>query len=140
MKITNFELVNIVNALNSYTQKRLPQMISYAITKNLLTLNNDMVAYNKSLDKVIKDYEKYAIKNKDGEPVLMASGLPDVDEQYKESYVADINELLGIEIDVDLYTINEETFAYDDGDKYDALTPMEIVQLQSILCSEKGGD
>ena len=102
MKITNFELVNIVNALNSYTQKRLPQMISYAITKNLLTLNNDMVAYNKSLDKVIKDYEKYAIKNKDGEPVLMASGLPDVDEQHKESYVADINELLGIEIDVDL--------------------------------------
>ena len=53
-----------------------------------------------------------------------------------------VNDLLNIEFDIDLFTISEECFNYDDTiGKYDVLSPSEIMFLQSFLCkTEKESD
>lgn len=135
MKTDNGTLVTIINILNKCGQKKLPQKISYAITKNIINLDADYQCYTKSIQKIISDYEKYTIKDKDGNDVISDVGLPVVDDEHMADYISEVNELLGIEIDVDIYTIDESLFDYDDA-KYDVLTAREILQLQNILCKK----
>ena len=33
-----------------------------------------------------------------------------------------------------MHTINEDLFDYEDADKYDALTPVQISELIGVLC------
>ena len=57
MKVTNMKLLTYVNILNKYADKKLPQKISYAITKNLMGLDTDFKCYSKELNKVLSHYE-----------------------------------------------------------------------------------
>ena len=66
-------------------------------------------------------------------------------EQLKEMLEKSTNQSkykLNIEFDIDLFTISEECFNYDDTiGKYDVLSPSEIMFLQSFLCkTEKESD
>lgn len=133
MKITNGTLINMINVLNKCGQKKLPQKISYAITKNTINLSGDYECYSKSIQKIISDYKDYIIKDENGKQKVSDIGLPIVDDAHMADYISEINELLKIEIDVNLYTIDDSVFDYDDS-KYDALTAREMLQLQTILC------
>lgn len=133
MKITNGTLINMINVLNKCGQKKFPQKISYAITKNIINLSVDYECYSKSIQKIISDYKDYIVKDENGKQKVSDIGLPIVDDSHMADYVAEINELLKIEIDVNLYTIDDSVFDYDDS-KYDALTAREMLQLQTILC------
>ena len=64
--------------------------------------------------------------------------LMNIGVDFQVKYTSEINELLNIEIDVYLYSISVDCFEYDDADnKYDILTPMEIMNLQRIICSKE---
>ena len=137
MKIKNGTLINMINVLNTCGKKKLPQKISYAITKNIINLSGNYECYSKSIQKIVSDYGDYILKDDDGKQMVNNVGLPMVDDSHMADYISEINELLGIEIDVNLYTIDDSVFDYDDS-KYDVLTAQEILQLQTILCKSDG--
>lgn len=137
MKIKNIELLSMMQVLNKYSTKKLPQKISYLIVKNALNIQGDVDCYTKMLNKIIETYKDFIIKNDKGEYIYTATGIPQVDDEHMSNYIAEINELLNIEVEIKLSTVDDiSIFDYSD-DKYDILTPREIMQLQSILCNKE---
>lgn len=135
MKYTNYQLINIYNSLDSFSSKKFPQKISYAITKNIFRLQSDVECYDKELSKLFEKYSDKAIKDNDGNPIRNQLGLPVIEPEYSNDFNNELNELLNIEVDVDLYTIDDSLFDYDDKDGlYDALSASDLVKLQRILC------
>lgn len=134
MKMKNVEIVMILNSLGSFNEKKLPQKISYAITKNNMILAKEYEVYVKELEKLNAEYNEYMIKDENGELELNPSGIPKVKSEVEEEYYGKINELLNIEIEVNIYTIDEECFDYDDiKGKYDSLSVSEQMMLRALL-------
>lgn len=136
MKIKNVDLVRIFHVLEEYSNKKLPQRISFAITKNIINLENDIQCYSKSLNKIFEKYADYTIKDDNGNITYNEQGIPLVDEDHISDYGNEIGELLDIEIDVDLYTVDISIFDYDEGNRYDSLSAVDIIKLQDILCNK----
>lgn len=134
MKMTNFTLVNLVNELEPFGDKRLPQKISYAITRNIILATKEYRIYETQLNKIMKEYSDNMIKDDDGKPKVNEIGIPEVDDSVRKEYFDKIADLLNVEIDVNIYTIDENLFDYEDSGKYDVLSPNELIKLQSILC------
>lgn len=131
MKVNNFTLVNMMNNLKRFGEKKLPQKISYAIMKNIYIINKDIEIYEKSLQKIIDSYKEYFVKDE-----TLENGLPKVDDEHMEDYITEINELLAFEVDIDLYYIDEDVFDYEDSDRYDSISAADLIQLRMIICKE----
>lgn len=140
MKVRNIDLVGIINTLKHFSNMKLPQRISFAITKNMINLAQDAECYSKSLEKIFNKYEEYFVKDENGNVKVNEQNIPIVDDEHIGSYLKEISELVNIEIDIDLYTIDESVFDYDDTDKYDSLTANDIIKLQTILCKQTEND
>ena len=135
MKMTNLTMVNVMNVLDSYSNKRLPQKISFAITKNLLKIRKEYEAYEIELKKIFDEYSDYFILDGNGNQVANNYGVPMVSADKNEEYTHKINELLDMEIDMDFYQIDLDCFDYDDRNGvYDSLSVNEIATLQSMIC------
>lgn len=135
MKITNYELIQILNTLNKYADRKLPQKISYAITKNILHLNEDNQCYTGMLEKSLNKFKEHFVKDDSGNVVMGKLGIPEVDQEVLDDYMTELNNLLAMEIDVDLYTIDESVFDYDD-DKCDLLSANDMIALSEVLCKK----
>ena len=134
MILKNKDILNRVNVLNGYCTKRLPQRISYAITRNAKIFSDEIESYNKELKKILDNYKEYYVKDDKGEPQIdKTSGLPVIMPEHSNDFMQEIMELLEIEIDVKPYFIDESLFDYDD-EKYDAMSAIDIINLQSVLC------
>lgn len=136
MKVNNINLINKRNVLNKYADKKLPQKIAYAITKNILIIEDALKAYEVNLEKIINSYEDYFIKNDNGENIELPIGIPKVDDEHVDNYIYEINQLLNIESDVDLYYIEESDFDYNESDRYDAVSAVDILSMRSVLCEK----
>lgn len=134
MKITNFVLVNIMNTLQGYGEKKLPQKISYAITRNLMKISKEYDVYDTQLKKIFEEYSEHMIKDEDGNVKTNQNGIPIVEASVSDEFGEQIADLLNIEIEIDLHYISQETFDYDDKGIYDAMSAQDIMVLQSILC------
>ena len=138
MKIKNIDLINAKWLLDNYATKRFPQKLSYAIMKTTLGIKDDVECYNKLLKNIIDSYNDYIIKDENDMPVYdKNTGIPMVDDEHKKAYIDEINELLDMEVEVNIHPIDISIFNYEDGDKYDVLSPREIMQLQSVLCKKE---
>ena len=134
-KVTNFAIVNMINFLESMSDKKLPQKIDYAIARNIITLSKDYEIYSKSLIRIYESYKGFAIEDEDGNIMRNDMDIPILSDEEKQKQMNDeISELLNIEIDVDMFMIDEEVFNYDDTDKYDSISAMDIINLQNIIC------
>ena len=133
MKMTNAQIINTLNAINGFTERKLPQKISYAITKNHIALESEYKVYQEALSKLIKNYEEYYIKNENGEIQFMQNGIPKIDPPHDNEFTEELAELLSVETEIDTYKISEELFDYDDP-KFDPLSPSEIEMLIKLLC------
>lgn len=136
MKMTNFTLVNMVNALQNYSDKKLPQKISFAITRNLIKISKEYDVYDTQLKKLFESYSDHMVKDDEGNIQTYDSGIPIVDDSIKAEFDEQISELLNIEIEVDMYYIDPDVFDYDDKGIYDAMSAQDIMVLQSILCKQ----
>lgn len=134
MKMTNLVMVNLMNTLQAYGTKKLPQKISFAITRNLMKISKEYEAYDSQLKKLFESYSDHIIKDEDGNNKINASGIPIVDDSVKTEFNEQIKDLLDIEIDIDIYLIDPEIFNYDDKGIYDAMSAQDIIVLQSVLC------
>ena len=136
MKITNFTMINMINILQSYSDKKLPQKISFAITRNLMKITKEYSVYDTQLKKLFESYSDHMVKDDDGNVQTYDSGIPIVDDSIKAEFDEQISELLNIEIEVDMYYIDPDVFDYDDKGIYDAMSAQDIMVLQSILCKQ----
>lgn len=141
MKLTNFNLINSIKMLNTYAEKKLPQKISYAITRNFILLKNNYEYYEKALNKLFSEYDKYITKDEDGNIVFNDTGIPIVDSSKAKEFNEEIANLLNIEIEINPYCIPEDSFDYDDDkNRYDTLSASDIMNIQSVLCCQNGSD
>lgn len=137
MKIKNIDLVNITNLFGACSSKRLPQKISYAIMKNMKLLDKDLSIYQDMLRKIFDAYEPYSEKDDNGEVKTDERGIPIVDKEHETAFYNEINELLSIETEVHFYTISDDVFDYDEGDRYDSLSAQEMISLHDVLCQDE---
>lgn len=137
MKYKNIEIVNIVNFLNSISEKKLPQKISYAIMRNTSNFQKECNYYEQALKKILESYKDFFVKKFDDELVMTSSGVPLVDDKHMEEYTEEIQELLNIEVEIQIYKIDSKDFDYEDPNgKYDVLTVKELLQLTNLFCKE----
>lgn len=141
MKITNFIMITILDTLHHFSEKKFPQKISYAITRNIILLQKDYDCYIKSLNKLFSDYDDYIVKDENKNIMSNNMGIPIVDSKVTKEFNEEISNLLNIEIEIKLYCIPENTFDYEDNANcYDSLSATDIMNLQAILCNQEGSD
>ena len=134
-KITNAILISFIKILDGVSKKKMPQKISYAITKNIINLSKEYECYETELNKIFDEYSKYFILHDNGNKTFDVNGIPIVQDNVKENYFNSLNNLLNLDIEVPIYTIDDKYFDYDDSDnRYDILSPIEMIQLQNIIC------
>lgn len=137
MKYKNIEVVSIVNFLNSISEKKLPQKISYAIMRNTSNFQKECNYYEQALKKILEGYKDFFIKKSDDELVMTSIGVPLVDNKHMKEYTEEIQELLDIEVEIQIYKIDSKDFDYEDPNgKYDVLTVKELLQLTNLFCKE----
>lgn len=137
MKYKNIEVVNIVNFLNSISEKKLPQKISYAIMRNTSNFQKECNYYEQALKKILEGYKDFFVKKSDDELVMTSIGVPLVDNKHMKEYTEEIQELLDIEIEIQIYKIDSKDFDYEDPNgKYDVLTVKELLQLTNLFCKK----
>lgn len=141
MKITNFNLINIVKMLDSYAEKKLPQKISYAITRNFDIFKNNYGYYEKSLNKLFSKYDKYITKDDNSNIIFNDAGIPIIENSKSKEFNEELANLLNIEIEINPYYIPKNSFNYEDNkNRYDSLSALDIINLQSVLCCQNGSD
>lgn len=123
MKITNREILNKAQILQTITQRQLPVKVSYAIAKNITTINREIKIFENEKSKIINSY---AIKDESGNPKLEDGQLVFIEgkeEECNEKY----NELLDIEVDLEIRT-------FDIGILENInFTPGELVELDFMI-------
>ena len=135
VKITNAMLINYIKFLDSISNKKYPQKISYAITKNIINLSKEYECYITELEKIFNAYSNNFVLDDNGNKTFDVNGIPIVQDNVKENYFNNLNNLLNLDIEVPIYTIDDKYFDYDDSDnRYDILSPIEMIQLQNIIC------
>ena len=101
-----------------------------------MIFSDEIESYNKQLKKILDSYKEYYVKDGKGEPQIdKMSGLPVIMPEHSNDFMQEVMELLEIEIDVKPYFINESLFDYDD-EKYDTMSAIDIINLQSVLCDK----
>lgn len=136
MKMTNGILVNLLNTLGSYNEYKLPQKIGYAITKNMMAIQKEYSVYEKQMKKIFENFKEYTLKDDDGNLLFEENGLPKIEQDHLSDFIKEMNELLSIEVDIELYHVDESVFDFEDSARFDPLSPNDIMILQSILCKQ----
>lgn len=136
MKFTNYEIINALNILRKFADNKFPQKISYAITRNIKTLDSEYQEYQTQLKKILDEYKEYMLTDENGVQRLSPEGIPLVTDDKMGDYVNDINELLDCASDITIHTVDGSAFDYDDA-RFDCLTPNDILMLQEIMCERK---
>ena len=69
--------------------------------------------------------------------MVTSIGVPLVDDKHMEEYTEEIQELLDIEVEIQIYKIDSKDFDYEDPNgKYDVLTVKELLQLTNLFCEK----
>lgn len=137
MKYKNIEIVNIVKFLDGISEKKLPQKISYAIMRNTSNFQKEYNYYEHALKKILESYKDFFVKKSDDELMMTSIGVPLVDDKHMNEYAEEIQELLNIEVEIQIYKIDSKDFNYEDPNgKYDVLTVKELLQLTNLFCKE----
>ena len=137
--ITNYDIIQILNLSKQFENKRFPQKISYAVMKNLITLTSESEVYTKQLQALqnkYKEADKF-ILDKNGEPMMNENGIPLPKKEYEKDFFEELAELLNFEVELELYTVSEDALNYDDTDKYDVLTPVEMLTIMKLICTDE---
>lgn len=124
MKIKNSQIVTFMNRIVDIQQKHLPVILGYAIAKNLKLMEPIAAAYEEERKKIL---DKYAEKDEAGEYMVEDKSyvIPD-----SISYEAEIQELLGIDNEIDMHMVPFAELEKCDSDQFDALSVQDICLLE----------
>lgn len=125
MKMTNREMQSKVQVLGMLSNKSLPVKASYAIAKNINSINKELKIFEEEKMKIIKEF---AIKDEHGNPkvednrYIFPKGKEiESDKKY--------NELLDIEVELNLRGINVDDLINSNTD----FTPGELMELDFMI-------
>ena len=123
MKLSNAILVNSINVLSKLNNSILPVKTSYKLSKNIKTIDKEIVLYNEERQKLIN---KYATKNEAGENKIENGSfeIEDIENFNKEH-----KELLDIEVDIKIEKINIDELAKSDL----TITPGELFLVDYLI-------
>lgn len=133
-KVKNFMIIRMLNTLNNYSEKRLPPKISYGIIKNVRILQDEYVIYESQLKKLFADYEGKYVTDETGNVTMRKDGTPVIKDEYAKDFYADLDSLLNLETEINLFRQEFDIFNYQDNERYDVLTPKETSDLAEIIC------
>jgi len=129
MKLTNYDILMVQSIISKNGNSNFPQKIMYALFKNEKILKEHTELYQQMLMKILDNYKDFVIFDEEGNAEMFEMGVPKVKEEVREQYLKDIEELLKIEVDVDIYKIDSEIFDYNE-ERYDSL-PLDLMKLLS---------
>ena len=131
MKITNKQVRDFVLGVgnNGLAKKRLPVKIGYAISRNLNNMDGILNSYEDARQKLI---DQYADKNEDG-TLKIKDNVAVIAPENSKAFSEAIDELLAIENEIDIHTINFEEVEKCDTDKYDSLTTADLLTLDIMI-------
>lgn len=129
MKMKLSEIQATAQNLAPIEKKRLPYDLAKVVAKNILALQSELKLIEENRVMIAKTY---AEKDEHGELVVndnCYSFTGDNMSKFKEEYI----EFLETETDVELLTISETVVDLLDSDKYDTLTPAELIALDIMI-------
>lgn len=131
MKITNRQVIEFINSVsaNKLASKRLPVKVAYAISRNLDKMNNIITSYETARKTLL---DQYAEKDEEGKEKVK-DGNYVIQEDQKQAFSDEMKELLEVENEIDLYTINMDEVEKCDTDKYDSLTTADLMTLDIMI-------
>jgi hypothetical protein len=126
MKITNKELLSKINILQTISQRKLPVKVSYAIAKNIASINKELKIFEAEKLKIINEY---ALKDEKGQPITEGINFKFEDDEKKQKCNEKYSELLNIETDIEFRTINTNELFKSDVD----FSPAELIELDFMI-------
>ena len=131
MKITNRQVIEFINSVsaNKLASKRLPVKVAYAISRNLNKMNNIITSYETARKTLL---DQYAEKDEEGK-AKVKDGNYVIQEDQKQAFSDELKELLEVENEIDLHTINMDEVEKCDTDKYDSLTTADLMTLDIMI-------
>ncbi|MFQ7287631.1 MAG: hypothetical protein ACLRPV_01240 [Lacrimispora saccharolytica] len=131
MKITNRQVIEFINSVsaNKLASKRLPVKVAYAISRNLDKMNNIITSYETARKTLL---DQYAEKDEEGK-AKVKDGNYVIQEDQKQAFSDEMKELLEVENEIDLHTINMDEVEKCDTDKYDSLTTADLMTLDVMI-------
>lgn len=131
MKITNRKVIEFINSVsaNKLASKRLPVKVAYAISRNLDKMNNIITSYETARKTLL---DQYAEKDEEGK-AKVKDGNYVIQEDQKQAFSDEMKELLEVENEIDLHTINMDEVEKCDTDKYDSLTTADLITLDIMI-------
>ncbi len=110
-KMQNIEMVNIANGVTEFIQKEkaIPVKVSYAISKNISKLMEELKPYEEERKKLME-------------------GFDDKPENEKKEVMSKLEELLKIENEVDVHTIQMQ-----DIETCECITTKEFMLLEFMI-------
>lgn len=130
MKMTLLDVINKQKSLVALADKRLPYRLAYAISKNIVKLHAEAEIIEKGRKDLI---DEYVVKSESGEPVIEENQYK-IKEEKVEEFNTEFDNYMSMETDVKIMTIGGASIeATMDSDKYDALTPAELIALDFMI-------
>ena len=121
-----------VDSLKRFAIQELKNLNNYS---DIINLSKEYECYITELEKIFNEYSNNFVLDDNGNKTFDINGIPIVQDNVKENYFNSLNNLLNLDIEVPIYTIDDKYFDYDDSDnRYDILSPIEMIQLQNIIC------
>lgn len=138
MKMKLNEIINNYMNLTAIAKKKLPIKLSFAISKNMIALESDA----KIIDaKRVELAKLYCTKDENGEPIVDADGNINIDKESKAKFESELNSYYDSETNEVITMIDEdEIYIKMEDERYDPLSPAEILALGFMMDSSKSKD
>lgn len=133
MKITNRQMVGFLNISDSILRLKIPKKLYSAISLNRAALMDAADTYTRQQQKLLEEYVK---KGSKGQLLRNGNKYAFTDET---SYYNELEELLGLEFDVNMQMVSEELFdQMDSMEKFDSLSGVQY-EMIGIMVGENAG-
>nr|CAJ1762967.1 hypothetical protein AUSP0088_00059 [uncultured phage] len=127
MKIKNSQIVNFINGVMNLKEKKLPIKLGYAITRNIKIMDPAATSYEEERYKILG---KYAEKDDSGK-FKVEDGSYIISDISR--YEREMDELLGIENEMQLHTVTIEEIEKCDLEQFDSLSIQDITLLDMMM-------
>lgn len=132
MKMTLNEVLENHKNLLEISGKKLPVRFSYAVSKNLKKLGDEVRLIQEEQSKLAKEYCE---KDEEGKPKQNDKGYLIFKDNGKE-FMTEYNEYLNTEIEVDVHKIPFAEIERTEEDRYDILSPAELAGIEFMIEEE----
>ncbi|CEQ08613.1 Uncharacterised protein [[Clostridium] sordellii] len=124
MKLTNRRIVNDANMISNIANKELPVKVSYALSKNISKIENELKIYNTERQKLL---DKYCIKDENGKLKIDENNNLKISDEFTEVWEKEFQELQNIEVEIDIHR-----FKLDELADY-KITPVELMAIDYMI-------